>query len=345
MSVRHKFLVLGPMAKDHELQGGLTISFGVFLEQLQKNNIDFEVINTNKVNYKFKGVALIFILAQFFLKVRKCTHVSLHGTANDYIYLAPVVIFFSKLFAKTVSLRKFAGGFLEVFEKLGSTKKTLVKYALSNADINYFQTKYLVEYFKQFNGRTFWFPTVRNKPEQTSEKDSTYQKRFVYLGHIRPEKGIDQICEVSNLLDDTYGIDLYGSIMGEKYSDSFWDKYANVTYKGKLQPADVYSTLSKYDVLLLPTYWTGEGYPGVIIEAFALGMPVISTNMGGIGEIVTEGTGLIIEAKNVQQLKDAIMYFNEQNYVEYSAAASENFSQFDADVQIRKIIGQIKGIM
>ena len=43
----------------------------------------------------------------------------------------------------------------------------------------------------------------------------------------------------------------------------------NVIYKGAVQPQDIYNVLSASDVLVLPTYYPGEGYPGIIIEAYA----------------------------------------------------------------------------
>ncbi|PHS36974.1 MAG: hypothetical protein COB07_11650 [Sulfurovum sp.] len=345
MSVQYKFLVLGPMANHNELPGGTTVSFSVFLDKLKKNNIDFEVINTNKVNYKYKGIALIKIYWLFFQKLRKSSHISLHGSDKDYIYLTPVIVFSSKLLGKTVSLRKFAGSFLDVFENLSTPKKLLVKYALSNSNINFFQTKYLIQYFKQYNNNTFWFPTVRNRPNIIIDREKVYQKRFIFLGHIHSEKGIDHILEVSNLLDDSYNIDLYGPLMEEKYNNIDWERYKNIAYKGSLNPSEVYSVLFKYDVLLLPTYWKGEGYPGVIAEAFSLGIPVISTKLEGIKEMVDEGSGILIDVKNVEQLKNAICSFNDKNYKDFSKSALENFEKFDAEIKIDEIIEQIKTIL
>ncbi len=345
MPVQHKFLVLGPMANPNELPGGFTVSVSTFLYQLKKNKINFGVINTNKVNYKYKSVALIKIYWLFFKNLRKSSHISLHGSDKDYIYLAPIVVFFSKLFNKTVCLRKLAGSFREEYENSSTLKKAFVKYALSNSNINFFQTKYLVQYFKEYNNNTFWFPTVRNKPKISIDRGKVYQKRFIFLGHMHSEKGVDYILEVSNLLDDSYHIDLYGPIMEDKYNNRDWDKYKNVTYKGSLEPSEVHNVLSKYDVLLLPTYWYGEGYPGVITEAFSLGMPVIATKLEGIMEMVDEGSGILIDVHNVEQLKNAICSFNNENYKDFLKSALKNFEKFDAEIKINEIIEQTKAIL
>ena len=224
--------------------------------------------------------------------------------------------------------------------QIGVTKKALVKYSLSNSDINFFQTKYLIKYFKQYNDKTFWFPTVRNKPKINIDKEKVYQKRFIFLGHIYWEKGVDIILEASNLLDDNYHIDLYGPITENKYNNQLWEKYKNITYKGTLVPHDVMKTLNTYDVLILPSY--REGYPGVITEAFSLGVPVIATKLEGIMEMVDEDSGILIDVNNVEQLKKAILFFNNKNYKDFSKSALENFVQFDAEIKIKEIIEQIK---
>ncbi len=343
MAIQQKFLVLGPMANDNERPGGFTVSVSIFLYQLEKHKIDFEIINTNKVNYKYKGIALIKIYWLFFKNLRKSSHISLHGSDHDYIYLAPIVVFFSKLFNKTVCLRKLAGSFREEYKNSSALKKAFVRYALSNSNINFFQTKYLVHYFKQFNNNTSWFPTVRMKPKINIDRKKVYQKRFIYLGHIYPEKGVDLILEVSNLLDDSYHIDLYGPVTDEKYNELLWKKYKNISYKGVLAPDDVMKTLNKYDVLILPSY--REGYPGVITEAFSLGIPVIATKLESIMEMVDEGSGILIDVNNVEQLKNAILSFNNRNYKDFSKSALENFEKFDAKIRINEIIEKTKAIL
>jgi glycosyltransferase involved in cell wall biosynthesis len=339
MSVNDTWLVLGPLAKEDELPGGLTVSFQIFLDQLKQNDISFDVINTNKVNYKYKSLALLKIYWLFFKKARKKSHISMHGSNLDFIYLAPVIIFFSKYFSKTVSLRKFAGSFREEYKKSNFFKKKLVKYALSNSNINFFQTLYLIHYFKEFNNKTFWFPTVRYR-HQINIREKQYKKRFIFLGHIYWEKGIDEILKVSNLLGCSYQIDLYGPMTDSKYNDLIWNEYKNIAYKGVLPPSNVLKTLNQYDVLVLPSY--REGYPGVVIEAFSLGIPVIATKLEGVMEMIDDGSGILIDVGDVNGLKQAIESFNTINYKIFSKSALNNFFKFDAEIKIKEIIEQIK---
>ena len=65
--------------------------------------------------------------------------------------------------------------------------------------------------------------------------------------------------------------------------------------------------LSEHDLLLLPSFYIGEGHPGIIVEAFQCHVPVIATKLRGIAEVVQhEENGLLVEPGSVDSLKAAI---------------------------------------
>lgn len=58
------------------------------------------------------------------------------------------------------------------------------------------------------------------------------------------------------------------------------------------------------DVLCLPSY--NEGVPNVVLEAMASGTPVVATRVGGIPEVVPETAGMLVPARDVTALADAL---------------------------------------
>jgi glycosyltransferase involved in cell wall biosynthesis len=86
-----------------------------------------------------------------------------------------------------------------------------------------------------------------------------------------------------------------------------------VCYKGVLTSDQVYKELFNYDALILPTFYEGEGYPGVIIEAYSHGIPVIATRWRSIPEIVTDETGILIPTHSAEALGQAINLLHTDN--------------------------------
>ncbi|MGA1840812.1 MAG: glycosyltransferase [bacterium] len=68
---------------------------------------------------------------------------------------------------------------------------------------------------------------------------------------------------------------------------------------------DIREIFSIMDIFVLTSLW--EGFPLTICEAMASYVPVVSTNVGGVPEMIEHGiTGLLTEPGNIEQLKDAI---------------------------------------
>jgi len=335
-------LLLGPKTnkKDPSKTGGAVVLFENLLEQLKKENVNFKVIDTNKKNYINSLVAYVSIFIQILTKQFTCHTLSLHSS-RDYIFFAPIIIVIGKLFNKQTSLRKFGGEAERSYSDAKGFKKKLLHFIFTNVDTLFLEMKYLVEFFSKINPNTFWFPNVRERHTEPSLPRS-YKKKFVFISHVKKEKGIDEILEASLELDKSYTIDIYGPISDSKYNEKYFKKY-NINYCGALASEDVLPTLNQYDVLMLPTFYKGEGYPGIIIEAYSLGIPVVATAWQGIVEIVaSEKTGLLIEPKNVNDLVQAIEYFDGKNYVKMSQNAYDKFDEFKSDVQTTLFLERIE---
>ena len=88
----------------------------------------------------------------------------------------------------------------------------------------------------------------------------------------------------------------------------------NIRFTGILEGQDYVGELSSGDFLVLSSNYETQGV--VLLEAFACGMPVVSTNVGGIPEIVNESNGILVLPHDPTQLADAMqtMLRTYQNY-------------------------------
>lgn len=227
----------------------------------------------------------------------------------------------------------------EQYESYNGFQKWLFQKTVLRADVFFLQTKALMHYFSQFQANIQQLPTSRDLPE--IKKESNFKKRFIYLGHIKESKGIELLEQAVQQLNDSYIIHAYGPIHNEKYRTQL------SIYQGLLAKEEVHKVLSQYDVLVLPTWFSGEGYPGAIIEAYSLGIPVIATRWKSIPEIVEDQkTGLLIQPQSLEELLIAIEHFNAENYAQFTQQARNYFlTHFQSEKVLSEVVHRIQNLL
>jgi len=163
--------------------------------------------------------------------------------------------------------------------------------------------------------------------------------RCVVLTRISKDKGIPYLFQAMELLGDApIQIDLFGPIddaFRREFNTSLL-KDSRFQYQGYLDllnhPEESYKKLSTYHVLLFPTQWVGEGFPGVVLDAYLAGLPVIATDWNMNSEVVIPGeTGWLISPGNPQALADAMMtaVSSPPKLAEFSKNSREKASLYD----------------
>ncbi|WP_287829120.1 glycosyltransferase [Bacteroides sp.] len=332
-----KIIILGPCSsmKEKSNTGGCIVLFEEWIDFCNKKSIDYLLIDTNKKNYRNKVFATISIFISFIRNVCKCEKVFLHGSFKDYLILAPFIVFLCKILKKQIFLRKFAGSFNFFYSKSNFIKKTILNKVLKKADMVFWETKELTDFWSKKGIRSFWFPNTRLRLS-VRESNKKYQKRFVFISRVTKEKGVEYLKDSFSQLGNDYSLDFYGPLSG--YNDSFFigDNY---NYKGCLDSSNVCSVLSEYDVLVLPTFWKSEGYPGIIIEAFSVGIPIISTAIGGIPELIKNGVnGFLIKTHSTEEIIKAVTRINKSNYSSLAKESYDSFANFDGNIVNNNIL-------
>jgi glycosyltransferase involved in cell wall biosynthesis len=101
------------------------------------------------------------------------------------------------------------------------------------------------------------------------------------------------------------------------------------------------AALSVADVLLLPSRW--EGLPFVVLEAAALGVPVVATAAGGVPEAVADGrTGLIVNERTPDALAEAVIRVTEDRALRRSMSEAARIHARDFDVS--RMTAQTRGV-
>jgi glycosyltransferase involved in cell wall biosynthesis len=132
--------------------------------------------------------------------------------------------------------------------------------------------------------------------------------RFGFVGTLAPHKGPDVLVRAFRMLPPE--VDAMLAIHGsEKGYESFAGGLraltgddGRISFPGPFSRNELGNVLADLDVLVVPSRWY-ENAPGVIFEAFAAGMPVVATDLGGMSEFVTPGkNGLLFGLDDAEDL-------------------------------------------
>ena len=150
----------------------------------------------------------------------------------------------------------------------------------------------------------------------------------IYVGRLSREKGVETLCQA--FLKTKEGI---LTIIGDGSEKEILEKsYLSdrIRFLG-FQPWNVIKDyLSQASFMVIPSEWY-ENNPLTMIEAFALGTPVLGANIGGIPELIEENkNGMIFQSGDISDLKekiDEMLLKNDWDYEDISREASRKFSE------------------
>jgi glycosyltransferase involved in cell wall biosynthesis len=156
------------------------------------------------------------------------------------------------------------------------------------------------------------FPSDRREEIRCSLGFSTGNLVVGYIGRLVREKGVMELFEAFRRLHAKYPearLLMVGPMDPEKRdavkpeSARVYGISDSVVFTG--MRLDIPEMLSVMDVFVLPSY--REGFPRSIMEASAMGIPVVTTNIRGCREAVEDGkTGCIVPVRKAESLAEAI---------------------------------------
>jgi teichuronic acid biosynthesis glycosyltransferase TuaC len=175
-------------------------------------------------------------------------------------------------------------------------------------------------YKKPANVKTFYkgidvdnFTNLPHRHKLKQRYNLSKNKRYIlFAGRIMRSKGIYELAEAFIAVSKKYS-DFELILLGEEIERcSFPGMFKKagieekVHFKGMVPYKEVAYYMRSSDLFVFPSW--AEGVPNVVMEAMAIGLPVVASNADGIPEVLINGvTGLSVPARNVEKLAEAIL--------------------------------------
>jgi glycosyltransferase involved in cell wall biosynthesis len=178
--------------------------------------------------------------------------------------------------------------------------------------------------------------------------------RFLLIARMLRDKGVVEFVEAAGLLKARWPqaefcllgfVDAQNPTAISRAQMEAWVAEGNVLYLGVSD--DVRVEIAQADCVVLPSY--REGTPRTLLEAAAMGRPLVATNVAGCREVVSDGTnGLLCKPFDAQDLADkmeAILLLRPEQRAEMARVGRDKMERaFDEQLVIEKYLQEINSI-
>ena len=338
--------------------GGARVSAKLFIGYLYSAGfVEYEHVNLpfNRESGKSQSSLLNFKSAFYFLKLlfstRKHSKVILFASRNTGMFYGSLLIIAGRFWNAPVYVRFFGGHPINSkFLKI-PVLNTFILRSLTYAQGIVLETNSGASEFPEYLQKNISvIPGYRPSTDfkrvpRTIENNSKNTIRFLFVGSLSKEKGVELILEAFVILkyrlpkSASATMDLFGH--GDQ---KFLEKYKmdnSICYHGSVENDKLRMQLPQYDVLVFSSVYENEGHPGVLIEAMMAGLAIIaSSSTPSVLEVIThQVNGLIVPPGNVDSLSSAMELLTSNNALREALAekALQDSEQYRSDVVLPRM--------
>ncbi len=181
---------------------------------------------------------------------------------------------------------------------------------------------------------------------QTKKAFDNTPLRILSIGRNHWKKGYSYALEALSLFNNK-GIDFHYTIVGAANDEellflrSEMSLEENITFLGELSFEGVLNLMNDVDVLLLPS--VEEGIANVVLEAMALGTIIVSTDCGGMNEVLLDAkNGFIVPIRNPFAMAEALQKVAQLTLDDYQNIINEARKTVEQNHDIKMTIAQME---
>ncbi len=308
MGKKRKATYFGFMPKSEHVIGGGEVKTKTVLKALEKSNKFERIIAVDTSNWKKNIMSLAFKLLIGMIKTK---YIIIVQSTSAFLSILPILNIMSKFFKNEIHFIPVGNCLISNFDKISKIKqinKIKGVYVQSESiktklDTIGVRSVHVMHNFKYIN--SYLVPYQSELP-----------LKFVYLSRISEEKGIFECLDVFKKINHNSKrgkcvLDIYG-IIDEKIAVQFEEIVNNsdiFSYRGIIKPEESSTIIRKYFMLVFPTKYDGEGFPGTVIDAFAGGVPLLVSRFSNFKDMLNDHVDCIsFEFNNYEDMYDKLLY-------------------------------------
>lgn len=258
-----------------------------------------------------------------------------HTAAGTDFKRTAVMVNLAKRRGRKVVLHSHASSFKDFYRDAGEKRKEWIRSVLAKADVLIVLSESWKNYFMSIGVQEERIVILHNITAYPTIKDVEKNKdkvRLLFMGEIGQRKGVFDLLRAIGNHRDEFKDKIELRIGGNKNEEQLLNTIKEygledfVRFEGFVTGDKKIDLLNWANLYILPSF--NEGLPISILEAMSYKMPIISTPVGGIPEVVNESNGILVEPGNSEQIYKAIKkYVNDRNLLE--AQGKESYKKVE----------------
>lgn len=309
-----RLLLIGPRVIAGDVVGGTQVTFESVIEELRRRAATgLTVVSTARplarrgrlVKALLDARTLVLALARTWRRAANADLVVWFVSARGALLAGPGVWLVCALRRRPLCIRLFGGSFDRSLESAPAPCRFVARRTFLKAELLLLETRRSAAALEAVCTAR-WVPAARNLPPRR-ERYRPSCRRLLFLSVLMAEKGLPELVAAARRFPP--GVRL--SVCGPEtpgFDVAELERAPRTSYGGVVPPERVPEVLEAHDAVVLPTRWSTEGYPGVVIEAFQMGLPVIVSRLASLEELVTDGEdGLFVETGSVDSLVETVV--------------------------------------
>ena len=354
--MRASILLIAPIQKtgasDTNVVGGNKVMADEQVRELGVRGFEVDVIDTsggvtNLPAWKIRAHRVARFLRVIWGVARRLWRsdvVFLIIAPSSALSLASFLWAVCKIVRRPLVLRISGGDMMVDYLGYGAFARWLADRTHMRCSRVYVETQYLRRGFD--NRSNFkWFPNTRSI-EVPARTGRDRVEKLIFIARLDMDKGLAEALEASRHLPGNCHLNVFGPGMSDT-DFSLFEGHPRATYRGVLDPAEIPGVLGEHDLLVYPSYYRSEGYPGAILEAFQCGLPVVAAKWGGVAELVEhEESGLLVEPRSAAEVESAIKRLLDEPglYRRLCAGARRRGNQFRSANWYDRVAADLRGL-
>ena len=260
---------------------------------------------------------------------------------RGYKTFVPILMFFNKFYHRKL-VHLVIGGFLPALLEQNPKYLAYEK----KFDSIFVQTENIKKDLEKLGVKNIHYLTNLKRLAKRNVNDIKPETgadiKVCVFSRINKDKGVEDAIAAVKIINKRLGIqrvklDFYG-LLPENYKDRFnqllEENKGVIEYKGIVDYNKTVEVLSQYFVMLFPTYYHGEGFPGNVVDAYNSALPIIATDWLYNKDVIKNGrNGILVPVRTPNAIADALQYLYEHREIrfEYAMNCLEDAKLYEPD--------------